>query len=265
MPEAKPIQPLELDAIRIDGTQTRAALDEATVAEYAECYRNRAKMPPLVVFFDGSEHWLAEGFHRYFALRKIKHDKPVRCDVREGTRRDAIQYGFTANVAHGLRRTNADKRHAVEMALSDPEWENWSDHAVAELCGVDHKTVAKVRSERVTTGELPQLTDAQEPTDSGVSETPQPETRVGRDGKKRPAKQPKTPPKSEPVTEEAGGTDAPPAEVPQRKSGQERVGTKDRKDAAKALGVLIRALDKIGVGLDMAEHTRAIDKAIREA
>jgi hypothetical protein len=258
------IQQLNLDAIRIDGTQTRAALDEATVAEYAECYRNRAKMPPLVVFFDGSEHWLAEGFHRYFALRKIKHDKPVRCDVREGTRRDAIQYGFTANVAHGLRRTNADKRHAVEMALSDPEWENWSNGALAELCGVDDKTVAKVRAER-STPEVPELTEAGDSAPQGLTENAAPQTRTGRDGKKRPAKQPKTPPKSEPVTEEAVGTDAPPAEAPQRKSGQERVGTKDRKDAAKALGVLIRALDKIGVGLDMAEHTRAIDKAIREA
>lgn len=265
MPEATSIQPISLDDIRIDGTQTRAALDEATVAEYAECYRNRAKMPPLVVFFDGSVHWLAEGFHRYFGLRKIKHDKPVRCEVREGTRRDAIRFGFTANVAHGLRRTNADKRHAVEMALADPEWESWSNSAVAELCGVDDKTVAKVRSERQSGSEVPNLTSEETEAEQGLTEKPTPKSRKGKDGKKYPAKQSKTPPKSEPVTEESGGTDAPPAEVPHRKSGQERVGTKDRKDAAKALGVLIRALDKIGVGLDMAEHTRAIDKAIREA
>jgi hypothetical protein len=44
-----------------------------------------------------------------------------------------------------LRRTNADKQHAVEIALKDPEWGKWSDSSIAELCGVSQPTVARHR------------------------------------------------------------------------------------------------------------------------
>ena len=56
---------LNLDAIRLDGeTQARVALDSTQVAEYAEAMRDGDKFPPIVVFHDGSDYWLADGFHR---------------------------------------------------------------------------------------------------------------------------------------------------------------------------------------------------------
>jgi hypothetical protein len=58
-----------------------------------------------------------------------------------------------ANANHGLRRSSADKRRSVLAMLRDPEWSGWSDREIGKRCAVDHKTVAKVRSE--ITGDFP--------------------------------------------------------------------------------------------------------------
>lgn len=58
-------------------------------------------------------------------------------------------FSVGANAAHGLRRTNEDKRRAVTTLLSDPEWSAWSDSKIATIAKVDHKTVAKWRGEHL--------------------------------------------------------------------------------------------------------------------
>lgn len=56
---------LRLAEIRSDGgTQSRARLELAVIAEYAECMRHGANFPPVVVYYDGQAYWLADGFHR---------------------------------------------------------------------------------------------------------------------------------------------------------------------------------------------------------
>lgn len=204
------VQGIPLDDIRTDGTQTRAALNEDAVADYAAAYKARKILPPLVVFHDGSTYWLADGFHRFMAMRQLGASKPVRCDVRQGGRRDAIQFGFTANVPHGLRRTNEDKRHAVKMALADPEWGDWTHAAIADLCGVDEKTVARVRAESVP--EVPELPERQGSDSQGVTENEPKEKRKGRDGKKYPKKKPREAPADEPAKDDEGGKEAPAAD-----------------------------------------------------
>ena len=137
---------MELDQIRIDGdTQPRVAIDEQVVAEYAELYSTGVDLPPVTVFFDGAGYWLADGFHRYWANKRISCDY-VFADVHPGTQRDAILHSVGANAAHGLRRTNADKRKAVLTLLKDKEWSEWSDNDIAKRCGVDHKTVSSYRA-----------------------------------------------------------------------------------------------------------------------
>ena len=114
---------LSLDRIRIDGgTQSRAKIDQDVVVEYATAMQEGAKFPPVTVFHDGAEYFLADGFHRYFAAKKAG-SPGIKCDVKEGTLRDAILYSFGANHDHGLRRTTADKRKAVIAMLSDIEWQ----------------------------------------------------------------------------------------------------------------------------------------------
>ena len=69
----------------------------------------------------------------------------IACDVRDGTLSDAILYAAGANKLHGLRRTNADKRRAVEMVLGCDKWAGRSDRWIADQVGVNDHTVAKIR------------------------------------------------------------------------------------------------------------------------
>jgi hypothetical protein len=96
------------------------------------------------MFFDGVSFWLADGFHRYHAHRQAGAMEMV-ADIRTGTQRDAILFSVGANASHGLRRTNEDKRKAVTILLSDPEWGAWSDREIARQCGVGAPLVADVR------------------------------------------------------------------------------------------------------------------------
>ena len=140
---------LHLSAIRIDGgTQTRDKISGEVVSEYAEAMRGGVKFPPVVVFYDGSEYWLADGFHRLHAALKAGKER-IEVDVKQGTCRDAILFSVSANASHGLRRTNADKRRAVTVLLTDPEWSARSDRWIAEKCGVHHTFVGKVRDDQL--------------------------------------------------------------------------------------------------------------------
>ena len=136
---------LAIADIRIDGgTQPRAELDNAVVADYADALTAGAQMPPVVVFFDGAAHWLADGFHRFHAHRKAGR-KQIQAEISTGTKRDAVLFSLGANAAHGLRRSNDDKRRAVAAMLADREWSTWSDRQIAIHCGVSAPFVAAVR------------------------------------------------------------------------------------------------------------------------
>jgi hypothetical protein len=146
MTENYPPEPnVPLHCLRLDGgTQSRAAMDEAAIAEYTEAIRQGATLPPLVTFFDGVDFWLADGFHRYHAYRAAGVET-VMADVRTGSKRDAVLFSVGANAAHGLRRTNDDKRRAVKTLLADPEWTAWTDVAIAKACGVSSHFVGDLR------------------------------------------------------------------------------------------------------------------------
>jgi hypothetical protein len=133
-----------LGDISIDGgTQARAAIHAPTVAEYAEALSDGETLPPAVVFFDGAQHHLADGFHRLHANLQIGATT-MECEVRTGTLQDARLYAYGANRSHGLRRTNDDKRKAVLGMLADCP--DWSDRAIAKHVGVSHPFVAAIRS-----------------------------------------------------------------------------------------------------------------------
>jgi len=153
-------QSIPLDQIRMDGgTQARAGLDNQTLAEYAESWLTLShrqngflEMPLIIVYHDGESYWLADGFHRVVAYRQFldggsasASPRAIRAEVRMGTKRDAVLYACGANATHGLKRTQADKRRAIETLLGDEEWKQWSDSEIARRCNVTHPTVAAVR------------------------------------------------------------------------------------------------------------------------
>jgi hypothetical protein len=140
--ERKAIAPKSIE--REGGTQIRELISEATLAEYADAWAEGAEFPPPVVFHDGADHWLADGFHRVLSAIRAGIEE-IEVEVRAGGRREAILHAVGANAAHGLRRSNADKERAVRTLLDDPEWSAWSDREIGRRCRVDHKTVGRIR------------------------------------------------------------------------------------------------------------------------
>lgn len=159
------IKRLPLEDIDIfSGTQTRVSTNDEAVEAYAEAMKLGAEFPPVVVFFDGAKHYLADGFHRYLAAKKIEEPK-LAAEVNEGTRGDALIHALGSNATNGVYRTNADKRNAAEIAL-----EEWTDHSnayLADICKVSIELVRRVRKQL------------------GLDH---PDVILGRDGKKYPGK-----------------------------------------------------------------------------
>ena len=147
-------QDVSLSSIRSasDSQMRVSGTDPGVVAEYAESMETGAVFPAIILYFNGTDYWPADGFHRIEAARRIDKDT-ILAEVREGGQRDAILFAAGANASHGLRRSQADKRRSVETLLRDPEWSRWSDREIGKACTLDHKTVGKVRRE--LTGEIP--------------------------------------------------------------------------------------------------------------
>ncbi|MCH8517494.1 MAG: hypothetical protein LAT68_14305 [Cyclobacteriaceae bacterium] len=137
---------MKIKQIRIDGgTQPREAINTDVVVEYTEAIHDGATFPPVTVFHDGQDYWLADGFHRIAAPRAAgKTD--IDSDVVQGTRRDAQWYSFGANKAHGLRRNKGDAKRAIEKILNDSEWSRVPQSEIAGHVGVSAAYVSQVKS-----------------------------------------------------------------------------------------------------------------------
>jgi hypothetical protein len=137
---------IEISAIRIDGgTQARLKLDQDVVKEYAECMKDGDKFPPVTVFYDGSEYWLANGFHRYFAT-KSNGELEIECEVKQGTLDDAVLYAFSADGRQGLSRSAEDNRNIIIRMIQHPVWGKWSNAEIAKHVGVSKMTVGRVKA-----------------------------------------------------------------------------------------------------------------------
>lgn len=129
----------------------RASMRPDIVDQYATNYREKRPMPPVVVFWDGKTYFLADGSHRCHAIAQIGR-KAIEAEVRKGTYEEALQYALQANCAHGLQRSNADKRQCIAEALK--QWPTYSNSSLAKACDVDDHTVADVRKELEATKEV---------------------------------------------------------------------------------------------------------------
>ncbi|KQP07497.1 hypothetical protein ASF28_10095 [Methylobacterium sp. Leaf99] len=118
----------------------------------ADCYSKLGTVPnlPATVLYELTapstpELIREEGFHRLAPAREAELET-IACEVRTGTIRDAILHSAGANTTHGLRRSNADKRRAVQLLLEDKEWSKWADREIARRCFVGHPLVAGLRA-----------------------------------------------------------------------------------------------------------------------
>ena len=152
--------------------QMRIKSDPATLAEYVKLIRtNREEWPfntPCTVYRVDEQFILTDGFHRLEAMA-MEGRTTILANLYVGTRLDALQHSLGANAEHGLQRSNADKRRSVTVALQDETLQRCSDRQLAKFCGVSPPFVSDIRGSMITV------------ISSEV------ETRIGRDGKHRPA------------------------------------------------------------------------------
>lgn len=185
------------EIVRDAGTQTRMSISDETVAEYAERMAAGDKFPPVTVFHDSTRYILANGFHRVYAAQR-NGSKEIEALIFQGTLTDALKHALSANISNGLRRTNADKRKCVELALKN--FSDLSDRGIAELCGVQHNLVRGLRPRQVdeSSTSAPPVAPVQLNGKSAViaAITPEirpvaiavPERRTGQDGKSYPVR-----------------------------------------------------------------------------
>ncbi|WP_258015862.1 streptomycin biosynthesis regulator [Streptomyces sp. AJS327] len=121
-----------------------------------------SELPPILV------HWpslrVIDGMHRTRAaiLQGRTH---IRARLFEGGAEEAFVLAVKANVKDGLPLTLAERTAAAtRILISHPQW---SDRSIASITGLAGKTVGELRRR----------------TSEGV---PQPERRIGRDGRARP-------------------------------------------------------------------------------
>jgi hypothetical protein len=142
-------QSLSVDLPRIDGnTKSRLAINEDVVQDYADMIteaNGEWPFPPIDVFFDGTEHFVADGFHRFLAAHRAKRGS-IPSIVHAGTATDAKIFGMTANDKHGLRMTKADKRACVDWLLDNGGKMTQVD--IAEKAGVCRRLVQSIVADR---------------------------------------------------------------------------------------------------------------------
>jgi hypothetical protein len=160
-------QKITLDQIDIHGgTQTRVKTNEEAIESYAEEMNNGTVFPPITLFFDGATYWLADGFHRYLAAKRIGVPA-ITAEVKAGGRVDALRHALGSNATNGVYRTNADKRNAAAIALE--EWPGLANPVLADICRVSTDLVRTCRRELEQAGKIAR-----------------PERVIGRDGKEYP-------------------------------------------------------------------------------
>lgn len=137
---------LKLSVIRIDGgTQARLSLVQEKVTDYAERMREGDAFPPATVYFDGSNYWLADGFHRYFAT-KANGKLDIDCEIIEGTVEEAQLFALQANGRHGIPMSAEDNRANIIRMLEHPTWGEWSNRQIAKHLNVSPMTVGRVKT-----------------------------------------------------------------------------------------------------------------------
>lgn len=149
--EKKPAEPkveqIELSSLTIDpALQMRA--ESPSSEEYQELLsKSKNEWPfnePLrAVRVDADTVLLYEGFTRAKAALDARWKK-VPVETRDGTREDAIILALGTNATHGFRRTRADKKKAVEVALRQCKL---SPMAAASQCNVSRSFVYEVKAD----------------------------------------------------------------------------------------------------------------------
>ena len=138
--------------------QPRVNITQEAVDEYRERMEDGEQFPPIAVVKDGSTLYCVDGWHRVMAAKALKA-KVITAVVTLGTRMDAIWVAAQANLRHGVRRTNADKRRAVALALLARPDSSFAD--IAAHCAVTREMVRQHAKQAEEAAQLDAQIEAQ--------------------------------------------------------------------------------------------------------
>jgi hypothetical protein len=170
------------DLILDDELFPRELVDTATVEEYAEAMESGSSaFPPVRVFrLPDTRLVPVDGWHRIGAAKRLRAQK-MYAKIRPGSWADAVEAAAASNTRHGLKRTNADKRKAVQILLELPKWAEASNGEIARHCRVSDHLVADVRASFSRGSDNP--LETLEPDSGDPPRFQEPELRRGADGK----------------------------------------------------------------------------------
>lgn len=126
--------------------QPRAKIDQETIDDYVEKMQSGIKFPPVIIFYDGQNHFLADGYHRREA-HEVLGKEEILSEIIPGTLDEAKWYSYAVNASHGLPRSTEDKRRAIRAALSHPNSAKMNDSELGRYLKVSSNTVKKYREE----------------------------------------------------------------------------------------------------------------------
>lgn len=150
---------IPLCQIRVDKTlYSRAEINEEVVADYVEAIKRGDEFPPILVYWTAGEetYLLVDGFHRVEAQNRVNPNAAISAKLKLGGELDARWAAVSMNQNHGLRRSNADKRRAVELALLHPKGATLSNRLIARHTGVSEFLIRDIRKEMESTAILSQ-------------------------------------------------------------------------------------------------------------
>lgn len=212
---------VDMDDIDIKASpQIRVCDSESTIKDYWDAIVDGDKFPPIDLFWieEKTVFIVADGHQRYWAHDR-NNEKQIVAYVHEGGEREALLFALGANKQHGLRRTDADKRRAVEIVLKDVEWMAWTDRRIAEKLSVSNHFVAKVRKELtpdVTEVSISQAVRGSESNGAAsvgnVPNTPKAKPKANQSPTKRTGTDGKTYNAAKPPTAKTGGAEKVPVE-----------------------------------------------------
>ena len=133
------LRELPVDDLVLDSNlNLRDRLDQETVERYDEAWD---RMPPVAVFEVDGRWLLADGFHRHASAVR-REQRMIAAEVHVGSFADALDYAATANLAHGLPLTRAERRRVVETKLRiHPDW---SDRRLSDETGIGRELISRV-------------------------------------------------------------------------------------------------------------------------
>jgi ParB-like chromosome segregation protein Spo0J len=154
---AGPVVMVAIRALRVAGSPRIAGENLEHVRALAD---TPDELPPIIVHRPTMR--VVDGIHRLRAA-KLRNQQDIAVRFFDGDEADAFVLAVRTNVSHGLPLSLAERKAAANSIVATHP--HWSDRLIASVTGLSAKTIGEVRRH---------------------NKVPQPESRVGQDGRVRP-------------------------------------------------------------------------------